>query len=159
MRRYGHAAVVYAVLLHVLVGVLVGKTDFLTRVGKRLGLVPPEEKVRRARALGGGAGAPRPADAGAALVVLGDSIAEQIDASRLAGDAVNYGIGGDTVRTLLWRLPVLRSVEHARAIVVNIGVNDLMYTAHPGHRRRLPRTAYVAPALRRFGDDLAPAGG
>jgi lysophospholipase L1-like esterase len=126
--------VIYVVLLHVLVGVLVAKTDFLPRVGKRLGLVPPDEReewfaklalpvveqVRRDRAV-----------AGSALVVLGDSIAEEIDATRLAGDAVNYGIGGDTTRTLLWRLPALGSVEHARAVVVNVGVNDLKYRPVP----------------------------
>src|SRR5687767_5766522 len=111
MRRHRlvrRAALAYAVLLHVLVGVLVAKTDFLPCAGRRLGLVPPEEgfaglavavveQARRDRAV-----------ADAALVVLGDSIAGQIDASRLAGDAVNHGIGGDTTRTLLWRLPVLR---------------------------------------------------
>jgi lysophospholipase L1-like esterase len=124
-------ALVYVLLLHVLVGVLVGKTDFLTRAGRRLGLVPPEEKfselvvsvVEQARV--------DRLTTGAALVVVGDSIAEQIDASRLAGDAINYGISGDTVRTLLWRLPVLRSIEHARAVVVNIGVNDLMHRPIP----------------------------
>ncbi|HYI84076.1 MAG TPA: GDSL-type esterase/lipase family protein, partial [Acetobacteraceae bacterium] len=137
MRRYRlvrRAAVIYVVLLHVLVGVLVVKTDFLPRVGKRLGLVPPDEReewfarlalpvveqMRQDQAV-----------AGSALIVLGDSIAEQIDATRLAGDAVNYGIPGDTTRTLLWRLPSLGSVERARAIVVNVGANDLRYRPVP----------------------------
>ncbi|MBD0272010.1 MAG: hypothetical protein ICV73_08775, partial [Acetobacteraceae bacterium] len=124
------AALAYAASLHALVVVLVAAPDLPTRLGKRWGLVPPDdmedrfaeltlpvvEQARRDRAVPEGA-----------LVVLGDSIAKQIDASRLGGNAANYGIGGDTVRTLIWRLPVLPSVERARAVVLNAGVNDLKY--------------------------------
>lgn len=119
------AALGYVALLHVVIGVLVARTDFLRRAGVRLGLLPRAERtaelsisvVEQARQDQGAAGG--------ALVLLGDSIATQLDAARIAGDAVNYGIGGDTTRTLLWRLPLLRSVESARTVVVIVGVNDL----------------------------------
>lgn len=125
------AALAYVALLHVLVAVLVAKTDVLARAGRRLGLVPPEERtaalvvsvVEQARR-------DLTADGGA-LVLLGDSLATQLEASRIAADAVNYGIGGDTVRTLLWRLPLLRSVERARLAVVLVGVNDLKFRPVP----------------------------
>jgi lysophospholipase L1-like esterase len=125
------AALGYVALLHVAIGVLVAKTDFLRRAGTRLGLVPPEERtVELAVTVVEQARQDRTAADGA-LVLLGDSIATQLDGSRIAGDAVNYGIGGDTTRTLLWRLPLLRSVESARVVVANVGVNDLRFRPVP----------------------------
>ena len=128
------AVLAYAALLHAFAFVPVAAPDLPARLGKRWGLLPPDdmedrfveltlpvvEQARLDRAV-----------PDAALVVLGDSIAKQIDAARLGGNAVNRGIGGDTVRMLIWRLPVLPSVERARAVVVNAGVNDLKYRPAP----------------------------
>ena len=127
------AALGYLVLLHAVVVVLLAKTDILVRAGRRLGLAQPEERfpalvvdvVEQARA------DLAAAEGGAPLVLLGDSIATQLDAGRIADGAVNYGIGGDTMRTLLWRLPLLRSVARARAAAVNVGVNDLKFRTVP----------------------------
>jgi lysophospholipase L1-like esterase len=58
---------------------------------------------------------------------MGDSIAAEVDPLLIATDAVNFGIGGDTTRTLAARLPTLRSVTHGRAVVIEVGVNDLKY--------------------------------
>ena len=160
------AALAYVALLHAAVALLVAAPDLPTRLGKRWGLLPPDdmedrfvelalpvvEQARLDRAV-----------PDAALVVLGDSIAKQIDAGRLGRDAVNYGIGGDTVRMLIWRLPVLRSVEGARAVVVNAGVNDLKYrpalAVAADYRlllARLPASAAVAMVSPLPVDEAAP---
>ena len=66
------------------------------------------------------------------LVFLGDSLTERADWNELLGrhDAVNRGIGGDTVPGLLSRLaPVLRA--RPKTIVLLIGINDLDRGAKP----------------------------
>lgn len=121
------AAALYLLALHVFVLVLVVKTDFLTLAGKTLGLLPPEEwtddftaqtltLAERDRALAKGA-----------VVLLGDSIMAEVPAGLVDGRGRNLAIPGDTVRMLSRRLPVLRSLEQAHAIVLGIGVNDLKY--------------------------------
>lgn len=61
------------------------------------------------------------------IVLIGDSHAMGLDASRLGTLAVNYGIGGETMLGVAERLPGYRAVKSARAIVVIAGFNDLRY--------------------------------
>lgn len=119
--------IAYLIGLHALMILMILKTDFLVRAGKTLDLVPPEEwtvpflqrALSQARQ-----DALIPSNS---LVLLGDSIAAEVDPLLIATDAVNFGIGGDTTRTLAARLPTLRSVTHGRAVVIEVGVNDLKY--------------------------------
>lgn len=112
--------------------VLLARTDALPRAGRRLGLVPPEERPAALLAAVVEQARQDLAEEGsAALVLLGDSLAAQLDAARIVPGAVNYGLGGDTVRILLWRLPLLRSVERARAAAMAVGVNDLKFRPVP----------------------------
>ena len=117
----------YLALIAALGFVLVAKTDFLLRAGKTIGWIPPEEwnpdQLRGAMDV---AARTRAAPDGA-LVLLGDSIVAQVDAALVGADAVNAGLGGDTTRTLLARIPTLRVLDHARAIVLEVGTNDLKY--------------------------------
>jgi lysophospholipase L1-like esterase len=117
----------YVGLLHVLVLVLVVKTNFWFLAGKTLGLTPPAEwtepyyeQVLRQAKLDMRVPPGR-------VILVGDSIVAQLNAASIGPDAVNFGIGGDTTHTLLGRLPVLRSIQHGRAVVLEIGVNDLKY--------------------------------
>lgn len=117
----------YLVLLHAALLVAVFHSNFLLLAGKTLGLTPPEEwnqsLVARILEQAEADGAVLPGG----VVLVGDSIAAQLDARQTADDAVNFGIGGDTTRTLYARLPVLRSIQRSRAVVVEVGVNDLKY--------------------------------
>jgi lysophospholipase L1-like esterase len=117
----------YMLALHVVIGVLVWKTNFLLLAGKTIGLLPPEEwslplyarildQARRDETV-------RPGG----VALLGDSLMEQLDAGLIAADAVNFGHGGSTTRTLAVEMPVLRSLEQSRGVVLEIGVNDLKY--------------------------------
>ena len=47
--------------------------------------------------------------------------------SEVSDDAVNFGLGGDTTNTLYRRLAVLHSIVRSRAVIVEVGVNDLKY--------------------------------
>jgi lysophospholipase L1-like esterase len=62
-----------------------------------------------------------------AFVLLGDSIFEGLDASALGPGVLNFGISGDTSRGLLNRIDRYRSLAKARAIVLEIGINDLAH--------------------------------
>jgi len=62
-----------------------------------------------------------------AVVLLGDSIIERLDATAVAPAALNFGIAGDTSRGLLKRLARYTSLAKAQAIFLEIGINDLLH--------------------------------
>lgn len=121
------AAGAYLVFLHAALLVLVFKTNFLLLAGETLGVIPPQEWNQDfvARVL-------EQAETDMTVppgqvVLVGDSIMAQMDARLLGSDAVNFGIPGDTTHTLFARLPVIRSLQAARAVVLEVGVNDLKF--------------------------------
>ena len=61
-----------------------------------------------------------------AVVLIGDSIIEQLDATAVAPGALNFGIGGDTSRGLLNRVGGYTSLAKARAVFLEIGINDIL---------------------------------
>jgi len=62
-----------------------------------------------------------------AFVLLGDSVFELFDTTRLRDRVLNFGIGGDTSSGLLSRIGRYRSLAKARAIALEIGINDLRF--------------------------------
>jgi lysophospholipase L1-like esterase len=62
-----------------------------------------------------------------AVVLLGDSIIEELDATAVASGALNFGTSGDTSRDLLDRVGRYRSLAKARAVFLEIGINDLVH--------------------------------
>ncbi len=117
----------YVIFIHAFLIILVLKTDFLFLAGKTLGWIPPEEWAMSLlfRIL---EQAEQDVDVpSGAVVLLGDSMIAGLDSRLISSDTVNFGIGGDTTRTLYARLPVLRSLTHSEAVIVGVGVNDLKY--------------------------------
>ena len=121
------ALAAYLVALHGVVVVLMVKTDFAVRAGKTLGWLPPEEWTERIYRDILLQAAQDPDVAAGSVVLVGDSIIRGVPARAVAANAANFGIGGDTTHTLRARLPLLRSLSAAEAIVVGVGVNDLKY--------------------------------
>lgn len=64
------------------------------------------------------------------VVLLGDSIAQSFYTEDLFPGAINLGVGGSTTLNLLDRLPVYTFLGEAKAIVIEIGINDL-FTRSP----------------------------
>ena len=63
-----------------------------------------------------------------AVVFIGDSLAQGLCTEAVACPSVNYGIGSDTTVGVLGRLPYYQhSLKRASAVVLAIGVNDLMF--------------------------------
>ena len=107
--------------------VLILKTNFLLLAGKTLGWIPPEEWTLQFYAA-----ILEQAEQDARLppgvvILLGDSIIAELNPQEVADDAVNFGLAGDTTDTLYRRLAVLHSIARSRAVIVEVGVNDLKY--------------------------------
>jgi len=62
-----------------------------------------------------------------AVLFFGDSRTEELYASNASFNSVNFGIGGDTAYGLLKRIGRYKSLQHASATVIAIGLNDLKY--------------------------------
>ena len=59
------------------------------------------------------------------IIFLGDSLTQGLPVSAITDIGLNYGIGSDDTQGLLLRIPRYASLNHARAIVLTIGINDL----------------------------------
>ncbi len=119
----------YFILLHlVLVGVT-WKSDFLNRVqfyfqGTR-GEAENMEQYQRMLGFHSRSVEAVPDDA---FIFIGDSLVQGLSVVAVHPLSVNYGIGRDTTKGVLDRLPIyMPALERAGGIVIAIGVNDLHY--------------------------------
>jgi len=123
-RRAGWA---YIGLLHVLLAVLVFKTNFLELAAKTIWGTPQyewSEEIYRGIAEQAARDAVTPPGA---VLLFGDSILSQVPPESVGAGVRNFGITGDTTAILRLRLAALRSVATARVAVVAVGVNDLKF--------------------------------
>jgi len=121
-----HLLAAYIVLLHVLVLVVIVKSDFLLRAAGAVGLVRlcPELTAHYRTMLESHSKIDPHVPDGAVLFV-GDSHIQGLCVSAVADRAVNYGISGDTTVGVLGRIDEYASIARARAVVLEVGVNDL----------------------------------
>jgi lysophospholipase L1-like esterase len=119
--------IVYVVSLHLVLALVLFKTDFIARVGHRLGLVKnldpeisPFHKSMVAIHM-----RQVPFVHKGTIMFFGDSCIQGLCVSAAANPSVNFGIGGDTTLGLLERLPSYLCLDRAGACVVEIGGNDL----------------------------------
>ena len=121
----------YVVLLHIFVVGVVWKTGFIERVSSRLrtpkAVTKPEitEYYHRIVRYHGRSVDAVPDDC---VIFIGDSITQGLAVSAVCPIAVNYGIGSDTTRGVLKRIPIyMPALKRAKCIVIAIGVNDTPY--------------------------------
>lgn len=130
MNRWRHGVwMAYIVALHAALFLACWKSDIVPRAGRRLGLLPPlppaattQSHYQRMLQFHDWIDGSVPQDS---VLFLGDSMIQGLCVSAVTSDGVNYGIGGDTVGGLLHRLDHYRSLSRCRAVVLQIGVNDL----------------------------------
>ncbi len=67
-----------------------------------------------------------------AVVFLGDSLVQGLCVAAVTPYGVNLGIGRDTTGGVLQRLNKYRSLERVRAVIVAVGVNDLIHGHQDG---------------------------
>ncbi|MBL9135284.1 MAG: hypothetical protein JNK85_05425 [Verrucomicrobiales bacterium] len=86
------------------------------------------------------------------VVFLGDSLTQGLCTDAVAHPSVNYGIGSDTTVGILGRLPAYsHSLGRASAVVLAIGVNDLLFRDNQeiaeNYRRILDRLPPGTPVV------------
>ena len=85
-----------------------------------------------------------------AIVFVGDSLVRGLCVAAVAPYAVNLGIGRDTTKGVLQRIGQYNTLQRASAIVLQIGINDLIQGRQSGIIdrytsiiRKLPRNAEI----------------
>lgn len=58
-------------------------------------------------------------------VFIGDSLIQGLAVSEINSKSVNYGIGNDTTYGVIKRLPLYKSIFHAKNVIFSIGHNDI----------------------------------
>lgn len=133
----------YLVGLHLLLAVLVFKTDFIPRIYYTFGWLPAGPDLCRERLQMFHERVDATVPEGAAIF-LGDSLTQGLAVAAVAPVAVNYGIGGLTSAQLLDALPHFQALGRARIVFLSIGINDLLL----GREGALPqRYAEILAAL------------
>jgi lysophospholipase L1-like esterase len=125
MRRATFIA--YFVLLHGILALVLWKSDFLLRVQQKLVGTPPRQEITEhyKRMLRYHVRMDGNVPHGS-VVFMGDRLTQGLFTDAVASPSVNFGIGSDTTVGVLARLPEYRqSLQHASAVVLAIGVNDM----------------------------------
>lgn len=118
--------IIYLLLIHVLVIVLVMKTDtysaIMWKLGKHTANSQTEHYINSLYAFQ--THLDQQIEGGHDFII-GDSIGQSLNVINLDTPVLNWGIGHNTTDRLLDKLPALTSLKNARRVVVFIGINDL----------------------------------
>lgn len=117
----------YSICLHSLLILMLVKTDFIPRVGYRIGLirnVGPEitKHYEQTKNFLERMDANTP---DGTAIFIGDSSIQGLSVAAIVNPSVNFGIGTDTTVGVLERLPKYRSLKQASVCILSIGGNDL----------------------------------
>lgn len=118
----------YLVGLHAFLALVLWKSDFLSRAQKMFCGMPPDQEITEhySRMLRYQARMDGNVPDGS-VFFIGDSLTQGLCSDAVISPSVNYGIGSDTTVGVLRRLPEYHSLQRASAVVIAIGVNDLMF--------------------------------
>ena len=115
---------IYLLAIHLLLLLLIARSDFMEILVLRLGYVPDEIDAFHLNQLEFHKRVDKNLRPGVTLF-FGDSHVQGLAVSSVTGHSANFGIGGDTTIGLLRRLPYYGSTGRAKSIVISIGFNDL----------------------------------
>ncbi|MRS04182.1 hypothetical protein EG832_13335 [bacterium] len=122
---------VYLIGIHLLLGVVLIKSDFIQRVERKLGSNTTQNEITEnfSKTLcyhsRMDANVPNKS-----VIFIGDSIMRGLAVNAVVCPAVNYGIENDTTVGILRRLPIYKSIDTASAVVIAIGINDMKYRSN-----------------------------
>jgi len=118
------ASFTYLLLIHLLLALVLWKSDFIDKVRVELGVSSSEtlsfyEQMtlyhqRMDSSVPEGA-----------VIFIGDSITQALATPAITQSGINFGIGTDTTLGVVKRLPLYQSIERSQAVVLSIGVNDI----------------------------------
>ncbi|WP_438863387.1 GDSL-type esterase/lipase family protein [Neptunicella sp.] len=120
------AIATYLIILHVLLVILIVKTNFIPRVINKLGYAQPSEELGeyyyKQLAFQHRVDKNLPSQS---IIFIGDSHIASLAVSAISDHSVNWGIGKDTTWGVLQRISTYASLDKAKLIVIAIGFNDL----------------------------------
>ncbi len=120
------AFITYLIFVHFFIGIVLIKTDILSRIQARLGFsvigleLTPYYYTMSSLYKRVDKDVPDNS-----VLFIGDSLIQGLAVSAVSLYSINYGIGGDTTFGVLKRLPHYSSLTRVRMVVIAIGVNDL----------------------------------
>lgn len=118
----------YALFLHLGLGVVLAKSNFIDEVKRKAGFKPASQEfdsvfrqsqhwwVRLDEITEPNS-----------ILLLGDSQLLGLNLKNLPKDVMNFGVSGDTTERLVRRLPSINSVNTASAVFLSVGINDLVF--------------------------------
>lgn len=118
--------ILYILILHLLIAVLVVRTDAYQMLLGYFGM-PPDEGGSYQTNLLAFQLRQQPFVQKRAIHLIGDSHIQGLYINDICPNVLNLGIGGDTTSGLLARLPLYTTIDNASAVVILIGFNDLRY--------------------------------
>ncbi len=116
----------YLISLHLFIAVLIIKTDFLVKLKIKLGLPAPEISEHYLEMTQYHARIDQSLPRNAVLFI-GDSHIQSLLTNFDGFVSVNFGIGNDTTTGVIKRISSYISLQSAKAVVLQIGINDLEY--------------------------------
>ncbi len=121
----------YIVILHVVLALVLWKSDFLSRVERKFGVnrtPPPTQEITEhyKRTLAYHVRMDGNVPDGS-VVFIGDSLTQGLCTDAVTSPSVNYGIGSDTTVGVIERLPAYSSLRRASVVVLACGVNDMKF--------------------------------
>lgn len=126
-RRMRKIIILYIIFLHVFVVITIVKTDILSRIQAKIGLVENEENYltyyyQTMVAFHKRLDKNIPINS---VIFIGDSLIQGLAVTAIFPKSINFGIGQDTTEGALARIPYYSSISRSKLVVVAIGVNDL----------------------------------
>lgn len=116
----------YIICIHFILALVLIKSDFIYKVKLKLG-AQPEESTHYYDDMVAYHSRIDNNTPHNSVVFIGDSHIQGLAVSAVTNNAVNYGIGGDTTIGVLKRLPYYKSLISSKAVVIEIGFNDLRH--------------------------------
>lgn len=117
--------VLYLVLLHLVLVVVLLKSDFLERLGEYFNITEPPVSLSFYDLTTTYHYSMDDNIPELATLFIGDSHIQGMAVISVTPDAVNFGIGGDTTAGVLERIQNYTSLTRAKAVVLAVGINDL----------------------------------
>lgn len=125
--------IAYLFCLHLLALFMLVKSDFLIRIYKTLGgELPRVERFDGIDAAWNRLRNLEAASIGHRVYFIGDSNMNLVDVTGISPYALQLSMGNDTAKLLSERLAHYKRLHQARAIVLAIGQNDLLYRSATG---------------------------
>lgn len=125
MSNFKKLCSVYIVGLHLLLAVILIKSDFIEKIQRKLGVYQKPELSAYFYDTATVHGRLDGSLPEGVTLFIGDSITQGLATAAIVDSSVNYGIGSDTTVGVIERLPSYKSINKAKAVVLAIGVNDL----------------------------------